>query len=427
MGRTILPLMFNGRTRAIATGSAAILLASTLLAGCITNGGGRNAAPEHNLSSVTARLASRLDEQAMRALAAGDAERAIDLLERVVEATPDDAGYRLHLAQAYLRAGRFLSADQSYGDVITLMPDNDKARVAQAVARLGRGDVAGARAVLADASRAPAEDLGLALSLAGDDERAIAVLERASEGMRGTSRTRQNLAMAYALAGQWDKARAMAERDLSAADTDRRMEQWAGFARPGGRAGAVTALLGVTAVSDGGQPVALALANAKSADMQMAATQPAAVQPGVASPPDAATLPDAGTIADMATPDANPSVPAMTATASQSVPVATVAAMAGLPPSQPARGWAVQLGAYSSDALLDHGWNVLAARFPQLRDYARVSSDYVDARGDRLQRLSVAGFASRGAAQSLCANLRSSGGQCFVRFIADGAVRSASL
>src|SRR3546814_16668147 len=89
------------------------------------------------------------------------------------------------------------------------MPDNDKARVGQAVARVAQGDRAGARAALAEVRNAPADDYGLALALAGDTARAVEVLEPAARGMRGTSRPRQNLALGHAAVrgGQADDRR----------------------------------------------------------------------------------------------------------------------------------------------------------------------------------------------------------------------------
>src|SRR3546814_20028400 len=89
------------------------------------------------------------------------------------------------------------------------MPGNDKARVAQAVAKIGHGDRSGALAVLAQVTNAPADDYGLALALAGDAAKAVTGLEPAARGLPGTSRTRPNLALAYPLAGQGDKARAV--------------------------------------------------------------------------------------------------------------------------------------------------------------------------------------------------------------------------
>src|SRR3546814_9715112 len=87
-------------------------------------------------------------------------------------------------------AGRCRSADQAFADVIRLMPDNDKARVGQAVARVAQGERAGARAALAEVRNAPADDYGLALALAGDTARAVDALEPAARGMRRSQERR---------------------------------------------------------------------------------------------------------------------------------------------------------------------------------------------------------------------------------------------
>src|SRR3546814_7694581 len=96
--------------------------------------------------------------------------------------------------------------------------------------------------------------------------------------MRGTSRTRQNLALAYALDGQWAKARTVAAQDVSPADLDRRMENWARLASPEARDMQVASLLGTTPVAgDPGQPQMLALskpANATEAPVEMASAEP---------------------------------------------------------------------------------------------------------------------------------------------------------
>src|SRR3546814_936750 len=88
-------------------------------------------------ASLTERLASKVAAEAAQAMAAGAHDRAMMLAERVVAVTPADAGYRTLLAQIYLRAGRFVSADPDVADVLQLMPGNDKARVAQ----IGRTNV----------------------------------------------------------------------------------------------------------------------------------------------------------------------------------------------------------------------------------------------------------------------------------------------
>ena len=243
--------------------------------------------PVSAAEDFTQRLAAKISGQAAQALAMGDHAQAITLAEGLVAAAPEDAGYRTLLAQSYLRAGRFLAADQAFADVIRLMPDNDKARVAQAVSRIARGDREGALAVLADVRNAPADDYGLALALAGEPQRALAVLEPAARGMRGTSRTRQNLALAYALAGQWDKARVVAAQDVSPADVDRRMEDWARLASPDARSTQVASLLGTRPVlSDPGQPQMLALVKpAVAAPVEVAKAEPVPQPVEVTAPP----------------------------------------------------------------------------------------------------------------------------------------------
>src|SRR3546814_2852286 len=89
-------------------------------------------------------------EQSARAMAAGDYAPAVDMAQRAVAGAPVDAGYRTQLAQAYLRSGRFLSADQAFADVIRLMQDNAHARVGKDVARVVQGDRAGGRDALGD-------------------------------------------------------------------------------------------------------------------------------------------------------------------------------------------------------------------------------------------------------------------------------------
>ena len=70
-------------------------------------------------------------------------------------------------------------------------------------------------------------DLGLAYALAGQPERGTHVLINAvRNGDRVAPKLRQNLAYAYALAGNWPAARVMAAEDVSADQLDVRMTEW---------------------------------------------------------------------------------------------------------------------------------------------------------------------------------------------------------
>jgi len=223
------------------------------------------------------RAAAQLNDQAARALQQGQLPQAIDLLEQAVALSPRDVGYRMLLADAYLKSGRFDSARTTYLDVIELDPANVRAGLSIALIQIAQGRPQSAVSRLADLeNRAPAADVGLAYALAGRPDRAIALLEAAARSPSATARTRQNLALAYAMSGDWRRARAVAAQDISPADVDARMTQWAAFARPDSGAAQVASLLGVSPVEDPGQPVRLALSPVAAPDVPQTALAEAA-------------------------------------------------------------------------------------------------------------------------------------------------------
>jgi D-alanyl-D-alanine carboxypeptidase len=211
--------------------------------------------------SRTDRAAAQLYDQASRALQQGQLASAVTLMEQAVALSPRDAGYRILLADAYLKSGRFDSARATYADVLELDPSNVRASLSVALIQIAQGRPAAAVGILdAIADRAPAGDVGLAYALAGQSERAVQLLESAARSPMATPRTRQNLALAYAFAGDWRRARAIAAQDISPADIDARMAQWAVLARPGAGSAQVASLLGTAPGADAGQPATLALA-----------------------------------------------------------------------------------------------------------------------------------------------------------------------
>ena len=92
------------------TAASAIALAS-MLAGCAapqqkTSFGGRT---DDNVGLAT---------RALMALNSNDVPAAIDYAERAVAKTPDDAGFRAILGNAYLKAGRFWSAEAAFKELL---------------------------------------------------------------------------------------------------------------------------------------------------------------------------------------------------------------------------------------------------------------------------------------------------------------------
>ena len=324
--------------------------------------------------------------------------------------------------------------------------------------------------------RAAPADLGLAYALAGLPQRAIELLEPEARSLGATPRIRQNLALSYALAGDWQRARAIAAQDVSPADLGPRMEQWAGFASPGGQTNQVADLLGVTPVADPGQPVRLALRPAAPAPVEapaeavaVAEAAPAPemqfvepVQFALASVPGQPTAP----IFPVALPPSEvPSEPAPQTEAApeaQALPPETAihyaAAAQSLLQPEPAAmpspvvetrppapvfersrrnadapgtrrvgngRFVVQLGAYSNERNAERGWVNAERRFSLGGETPGTAT--IGINGRTLHRVSVVGFATHADASRMCRSVRARGGACFVRGNAgDAPIRWAS-
>jgi Flp pilus assembly protein TadD len=264
--------------------SSAVIVAMTVAGVTSPSAATRRLEPVR-AESRTDRAAAQLYDQASRALRQGQLSQAVTLMEQAVALSPRDAGYRILLADAYLKSGRFDSARATYGDVIELDPSNVRASLSVALIQIAQGRPAAAVGILdAIADRAPAGDVGLAYALAGQSERAVQLLESAARSPMATPRTRQNLALAYAFAGDWRRARAIAAQDISPADIDERMAQWAVMARPGAGAAQVASLLGTAPGPDAGQPAQLALAPSGGAPIAVAVVAQAAPAQAVPAP-----------------------------------------------------------------------------------------------------------------------------------------------
>ncbi len=409
---------------------------SGLVLGLSLTGGHPVTSPQSGSSAEAKQLqiASAAAAQATGALAAQDYRKAIISAETAVEYAPRDAAYRMLLGQAYQGAGRFSSAETSFSDTLTLSPDNGRAALNLALMQVAQGKRDSAMVTLTDyREKMAASDYGLALALAGDAPLAVRTLEAAIRGGGVDAKTRQNLALAYALADQWAEARVMASQDLSATDVETRIVQWAGFVRPAGSYDQVASLLGVRPVLDAGQPTRLAL-NA-FADTAVAAADPSPGfnEPTVTQPPVQTAMAE---VPAFETPvPVQPSVamnerreivqplPASYAnpvptfqTASLAARVAPVASRAAQP-LQPRRVGAgkfvVQLGAYENAAVSRDAWKRVSSRY-SLGNFDPANSA-IRVGNATFVRLSVGGFNSRAEANGVCSRIRNAGGTCFVR------------
>ncbi|SFO98080.1 SPOR domain-containing protein [Qipengyuania nanhaisediminis] len=403
-------------------------LATTGLAGC---------------SGKVAPTASHSAAKAEVALQKGKADKAVKHAEAAVLASPRDAHSRTLLANAYLEAGRFQSASQTFSDAVALGDTGPRTVVSLALAQIGAGDQLGAIETLErwEASLDPA-DFGLAIALAGQPERGVHVLSNAIRGGQNTTKTRQNLAYVYALSGQWRAARLMAMEDVPANEVGDRMAEWGALASPQMTRVRVARLMGVDFAADSGQPAMLALSNNPSVPMLAAETveeevvveEPApsfafaGELPAVDAAPQAqdfgdAQLADAGLQAaprkkfvaeEMVQPTPVAVAAAPKAEAQPAAPASRQAAKPA-PKAAPsialAKGdYNIQLGSYFSMSDAQDGWRKFQEKYPELADAKKVITK-ARVNGKIYYRVAAAGFA-KNSAQSMCSTVKGKGGGC---------------
>ncbi|MFN5781255.1 MAG: tetratricopeptide repeat protein, partial [Novosphingobium sp.] len=106
---------------------------------------------------------------AQSALSKGQVDKAIELAEAMVAASPREPAYRALLAHAYLKAGRFQSASATFDDAMKLGDNSAMTALGLALSYSAAGRNRDAVAILDDWRDAiPVADLGLALALAGE-------------------------------------------------------------------------------------------------------------------------------------------------------------------------------------------------------------------------------------------------------------------
>ena len=382
---------------------------------------------------------------------AANPEKSVELAERRVERMPRDAQARAALAQTYLGAGRFQSAATTFADAQELGGNSATLALGTALADIGAGRQDEALAVLSKwGNRMPVGDYGLALALAGRPDDAVTVLTDAIRGGQGTARMRQNLAYAYALAGNWSAARVVAAQDVPADQLDARLGEWARESQPQFYQSRIAALLGAPVRVDPGQPAALAL-NAAASDVQMAdnASVSNAQQHEIPGPAFAKVDTNSGELPPVSAlqspappmPDAAPDAPEPTPPP-RAANFQTAAMETRLRAPAPARrepvngqrraapqvaqhirqsvaatqGKAsdhlVQLGSFRTMEGAKRSWAVFIARNPALKGHTmRISEAMVN--GRRFYRVAAEGFGA-GSAQSMCSLVKGRGAGCFV-------------
>ena len=388
-------------------------------------------------------------------------EKVVVSAERAVARRPQNATLRATLGLAYLQVGRFTSATTAFDDAMRLGDNSPRTALSLALAKVGAGHGREAVAILDDwRDTIPASDLGLALALAGETTRGVAILTDALRAGQSNPKLRQNLAYAYALDGRWREARTMMEQDIPADEVDRRINEWAMQGRVEDAQKRVANLLGAPVRSDPGLPQSLALGNSDTVEQLAAeatAVQPQPVQQPVAAREELPAASAAITIAPANTPSVAvatetqvahaEAAPVSIAPAPESVAIvqpvqssnfANAFVATTVPVRAPSGNWSepgkaprtvrvalpaarpltfhngshlVQLGSFSSPQGARRGWGILASRNPRLREFRMVITPAV-VNGKNFWRVAAAGF-DAGSAWGMCSTVRNRGGACF--------------
>jgi len=411
--------------------------------------------------------AAKWSAKAEKNLANSNPDKAVFYAEKAVEADFHNSAYRSTLARGYIAQGRFISAERTLQDVLDLGQSDPRTIISLALLRAAQGKSQPSISLL-DANRniLPAGDYGLALAVAGDNKRAVETLENTIR-VSNTVQVRQNLALAYALNGQWREARIMASQDLTGSEVSDNIVEWAKIARPDAYKERVASLLGVSPSNDSGQPVRLALDSRSNANIDLAANissddELPAIGPAPKSIVDTAVTAKEDDVkissvkssaipsSEVNSSNGNPSKISFAKEAAPLIkapkgpskiasvkpkskfviekstskkPVAKKPVKLALVDTKPRKtasrrltggAYLVQLGAFSSEQNAQRAWGELQTQHKVLAPFQSTSST-VNSNGRKLYRLSAMGFGNKDAATSVCDDIKSKGGSCIVR------------
>lgn len=289
------------------------------------------------------------------------------------------------LAQAQLHINQPGLAVESARRAIQLNPNDPKAMGILGVALDVLGDHQSAASIYSDAmTRFPgslslASNHGLSMVMTGDIEAGIRLLEDVVRDPRATARDRQNLALAYALDGDYDRGAALAAIDLD--------------------------VKGVKA-----NLLYADMLRAMSPKARLSALVVGAQNPKTDKAQNANAVYIKGDNAAW-----------VEASVRRLVPVEGSADLAGVPPLMDPTGWAVQIAAYRKLEHLAPGWAYLSSKYASIIGGLEPRRSEVNhppaAKGPVgfFYRLNAGPLRSRAEARDICARLTARGAECWVR------------
>jgi len=354
------------------------------------------------------------DPEALSALAAsliaqGAMDEATGILNLLVERGQTTGPVWYSIGKTKLAQGRFEEALTAFNNAAGSMNGDTRVRSGAAIslAALGRTDEAIA-AFQTSSDTLSLSNKALVLVATGHADAAVRILEPIVQSSQGSSRDRQNLAMAYLLNGQEGQARRIARLDLDTVTTNNTFTFYRSLAslQPAQR---MQALVTGTVNPD--------WTRAELANLELQETE---------GRQDAAQrLITASQLAEKVEPAPKPILVAK-APEAKPEPIAKPVFRADyvlteIPPLLEPEGWALQIGAYRSIKNLMRGWTILYRQSGDLLENVPPRRSEVDFGNTNKTpkgfyfRLNAGPLKSYALAKELCSALKARGTRCWIR------------
>lgn len=299
--------------------------------------------------------------------------------------------------KAALALGNFGAALDGFSRAVSLMPADNRPKSGMAIALAATGNIDAAIAKLHGATDPSSlSNKALVLAATGKADAAISILEPLLRSGSAQARDRQNLAMAYLLAGEEERAFQVARLDLDAVSVNETFTFYRSLASLG-YSERMQALVTGTIDPQWTKAKIANLSLEETAGRQLAAQRLVTVDPA----PLVAEAPENPAFEKKVTPDNYEP--------------------GDVPPLLEPEGWALQIGAYRSLKRLTAGWTILYERnIDILKDIPprRSERDF----GTRTEgpsgfyfRLNAGPLKTLAEARTLCTELRKRGTSCWIR------------
>lgn len=362
------------------------------------------AIPLFRHAAATTRSPQALTGLSDSLLAMGNLEAAYRILSGLIADQPNRLSGTTYYSygKAALALGNFSAALDGFSRAATLLPGDPRPKSGKAIALAATGKIFEALQTLQGTNdRSSLSNKALVLAASGSPGAAIDILEPLLRGGAAQARDRQNLAMAYLLDGQEDRAFQVARLDLDATSVYETFTFYRSLASLG-QAERMQALVTGTIDPEWTKSKVANLSLEESKDRQMAARRMVAKKPA----PLLAAVPGR--------PEPKKLASVKKITPANYKP-------GDVPPLLEPEGWALQIGAYRTLKRLTNGWGILYERnIDILKDIPprRSEMDF----GSRTEgpsgfyfRLNAGPLKTLAEAKALCTELRRRGTSCWIR------------